>query len=184
MIKMAELERTYIIPLRREWLRVPKYKRAKRAVHAVQNFLKRHMKAGDLSNIKLGRFLNEAIWARGINSPPHKIRVNVRKDDKGIVFAELYGKELPKQEKESKGLKDKIVGAVTGKKEEKKEIKVEKTETPKEELTGAKEIKSELKKLEEKTKTAKKEVNEKTKQEHKQAEETLQRLKKEAVKKV
>jgi len=178
MITMAELERTYIIPLRREWLRVPKYRRAKRAVHAVQNFLKRHMKAKDLENVKLGRFLNEAIWARGINNPPHKIKVNVNKDDKGLVFAELYGKEMPKKTEEKKGLGGKIVEKVTGKKEEKKTEK--KTEAPKQELSGETEIKQELKKLEEKTKTAKP-SDDKTKAEHKKAEETLQRLKKESV---
>ena len=29
--KMAKLERTYIVPLRREWLKAPKYNRAKKA---------------------------------------------------------------------------------------------------------------------------------------------------------
>ena len=52
---MADLERTYTIPLRREWLRVPRYKRAKRAIHAVQNFQKTYK--AELENVKLGNQL-------------------------------------------------------------------------------------------------------------------------------
>ena len=38
------LERTYIIPLRREWLKVPEYKRTNKAVKAIRQFIVRHMK--------------------------------------------------------------------------------------------------------------------------------------------
>ena len=37
------LERTYNVPLRKEWLKVPKYKRAKKAVTALRQFLVKHM---------------------------------------------------------------------------------------------------------------------------------------------
>jgi len=82
------LERTYNIPLRREWLKAPKYRRAKRAVRAVEDFLQKHMKS---DTVKIGQYLNEAIWARGIKSPPHHVEVKVTKDDKGVVMAELVG---------------------------------------------------------------------------------------------
>ena len=82
-----KLERTYNIPLRKEWLKVPKYQRAKKAVTALRQFLSQHMKSKD---IRIGRELNKALWARGIQSPPHHVRVTaVREDDK--VFAELFG---------------------------------------------------------------------------------------------
>lgn len=80
------LERTYNIPLRKEWLRAPKYRRAKRAVHAVQNFLMKHMKA---TEVKVGQHLNMLIWSKGIKNPPHHVEVKAIKDDKGVCFAEL-----------------------------------------------------------------------------------------------
>lgn len=94
-------ERTYIIPLRREWLKSVKYKRAKKAVRAIKEFLTRHMKT-DVANVKLGTHLNIELWKHGIKNPPSRIKVNVTKDDKGMVRAELFGvkpepkKELPK----------------------------------------------------------------------------------------
>src|SRR3989344_4221338 len=80
------LERTYNIPLRKEWLKAPKYRRAKRAIAAVRTFLLKHMKA---SEVKIGQHLNMSIWKRGIKSPPHHVEVKASKDDKGICFAEL-----------------------------------------------------------------------------------------------
>ncbi len=49
------MERTYIIPLRKEWLKVPIYKRTKKAVKATKEFLQKHMK---VETVKLGRHLN------------------------------------------------------------------------------------------------------------------------------
>lgn len=82
------LERQYTIPLKREVLKVPKYRRAKKAIRKVKEFLARHMKA-EKEDILIGRWLNEQIWERGIKTPPNKVRVNVSKDDKGIVKVEL-----------------------------------------------------------------------------------------------
>jgi len=42
---MAKLERTYNVPLRREWLKAPKYRRSKKAVAALRQFLQKHMKS-------------------------------------------------------------------------------------------------------------------------------------------
>lgn len=94
------MERTYNIPLRSEWLKAPKYRRAKRAVAGVRAFLVKHMKT---SEVKIGRYLNEAIWARGIKSPPHHVEVNVTKDDKGVAMAELVGAPVaaPEEVKEA-----------------------------------------------------------------------------------
>ena len=158
---MAELERTYTIPLRREWLRVPRYKRAKRAIHAVQNFLKRHMKA-ELDNVKLGNSINLEIWKHGIRNPPSRIKINTKKDDKGVVFAELFGTPFSvKAGKKEKGLKDKVLETVGVKKEETKTPEVKKEAVKEESKKIAKEsskvIKTELKKLEEKTEKVKKE---------------------------
>jgi len=45
-------------------------------------FAFRHMKAKEVS---VDTSVNEVIWARGIKSPPHKIRVKMTKDDEGNV---------------------------------------------------------------------------------------------------
>jgi len=98
-------ERIYTIPLRREWLKAVKYQRAKKAIRGIKEFLKRHMKV-EMSEIKLGTYLNIEIWKHGIKNPPTKIRVNVIKDDKGLVRAELVGAPVKiKVEEPKKGAK-------------------------------------------------------------------------------
>lgn len=101
------LERIYNIPLRKEFLKVAKYKRAKKAVRAVKEFLVHHMKSED---VKLGKYLNLKIWERGIKNPPHHVKVKVTKTEEGTVMAELV--DLPAQK--------------VDKKKEKKQAKVEK----------------------------------------------------------
>ena len=85
-----KIEREYIIPLRREWSKVPRYKKANRAIKAIKKFLARHMKIRDrdLDKIKIDKYLNEEIWFRGIRKPPHKIKVKAVKDGE-IVRVEL-----------------------------------------------------------------------------------------------
>ncbi|MBI4438348.1 60S ribosomal protein L31 [Candidatus Woesearchaeota archaeon] len=101
------MERIYNIPLRREFLKVPRYKRAKKAVSAVRSFLLRHMKA---TRVVIGSYLNSKLWERGIKNPPHHVKVNAVRDDKGVVIAELVGApkkvaEKPEQKKEKKAAK-------------------------------------------------------------------------------
>ena len=140
------MERTYIIPLRKEFLKAQRYKRAKKAITGVKIFLKRHMKSDDLH---LGKYLNEEIWSRGIKNPPTKVKVLVKKMDDGKVVAELVGKPFPvlekkKSEKKEKGKIEETVEKLTGKKS-KKEAKseIKDAEVVKEEK---KEVKTEVKK--------------------------------------
>ena len=101
---MATLERQYVIPLRKEWLKVPKYARAKKGIRAIQQFIAKHMKT-DIKNVKLSRWVNEKVWGRGIKYPPHKIKIKAIKDDKNIVKVELFElseKAKKFEEKESK----------------------------------------------------------------------------------
>ena len=88
--KSEEQGKEYIIPLRKRWKHVPRYKRAKKAVKSVKEFLVRHMKVrdGDLNKIKIDKYLNEAIWARGIRKPLSKVKVRVISEG-GIFRAEL-----------------------------------------------------------------------------------------------
>ena len=93
------IERTYNVPLRKEYRKVPRWRRTKKAVDALRLFLKKHMKAED---VKISKELNEHVWKHGIKNPPHHVKVNVTKDEKGVVNAQLFGtkekKVVPKKE--------------------------------------------------------------------------------------
>ncbi len=108
------MERTYVIPLRKSWLKTQRYKRAKRAINAVKEFLIHHMKSEE---ILIGSHLNLFIWKHGMKNPPCRVKVNVSKDDKGVVKAELFGApvEVKKPVEEKKGIMKKIAEKVTGK---------------------------------------------------------------------
>ena len=99
MAKAADrkhLERTYTIPLRKEYMKVARWKKTKKAVSAVREFLSKHMKSED---IKLGKALNEKLWQHGIRNPPHHVKVSVSKDEKGVVKAELFGVQKKEEDK-------------------------------------------------------------------------------------
>jgi len=145
---MAE-EKIYTVPLRREFLKVAKYNRSKKAMKALKEFLKKHLK----EDVKIGRYLNEAVMKRRKN-PPGKIKIRLD-GEKGKYKAELI--DAPKEEikKEEKGkigkLKDKIVGEKKPKIGEKKEPeKVVEKKLDKEITIKSKEEKKESKKEEKK----------------------------------
>jgi len=89
--KTEKLEREYIIPLRNEWLKVPGYKRANKAVKALKQFIAKHMKVEDrdIRKVRVNKWVNNEIWFRGIKKPLHKIKVKAIKDSDGIVRVEL-----------------------------------------------------------------------------------------------
>lgn len=132
-------EKIYIIPLRSEFRKVVRYRRAEKAVKAIKEFLVRHMKVydRDLNKIKLDSYVNEFMWARGIKNPPHKIKVKATKDINGIVKVELvdYPDKLKfkkaRAEKEEKALTEKKKKKIEEKKEEEKEVKTEEQEEKK-----------------------------------------------------
>ena len=90
----VELEREYVVPLRRGFLNVPHYRRAKKAVKTLKEFMVRHMgvRDRDLNKVKVDINLNNEIWFRGIKKPMNKIKVKAKKID-GIVYVELA--EIP-----------------------------------------------------------------------------------------
>ena len=100
--KEKVLERTYNVPLRKGTRRAPNWKRTKKAVSVLREFLAKHMKS---DNVKLSKELNEKLWEHGIKNPPHHVKVNATKDDKGVVKVELFGQQekSKKPAKESKG---------------------------------------------------------------------------------
>jgi large subunit ribosomal protein L31e len=139
---MAKLERTYNIPLRQKFQRAPKYRRAKRAVTEVKNFLSKHMKSAD---VKIGGNLNNHIWANGIRNPPHHVKVTAVRDESGTVKVELFGMKFEEKKKQVKEKKTKLQETLEkaglkksdeekAKDAEKKEAKEEKKEEKKPEV--------------------------------------------------
>jgi large subunit ribosomal protein L31e len=146
---MAALERTYTIPLRREYLKAPMYNRTKKAVRALRAFIVKHMKSDD---VLIGPKLNLKLWERGRTNPPHHVKITAIKDDKGQVRAELFGFEFKPKEKKEK--KEKPAPGLAGKLAEKLGSTEEKKGEPKE----IKSDKKEMKKAEKKEVTEKKET--------------------------
>ena len=121
-------ERTFVIPLRKEFLKKPKYRRAKKAVSALKDFIIRHMK---VKEVKIGKYLNEKIWERGQKSPPSRVKVkSIIEDDYTRVELVDFPFEKKKEEPKKEGLKEKLLG----KKEEKPETEQKKEERLEEEL--------------------------------------------------
>lgn len=152
---MAKVERVYIIPIRREWLKTPKYRRTKKAAIAVKEFLSKHMKS---DKIKLGKNLNLKLWEHGIKNSPAKIKVSVVKEDDGTVKAELFGHKFEEEVKSEKKkeaakpvdkLKEKILGKEEAPKPKTEEKKPEvKKEEPRPEVKPAETPKTEAPKPE------------------------------------
>ena len=123
------LEREYIVPLRKGWLKVPEYKRANKAVKTLKEFLARHMKIYNnyLRNIKLDIDFNNEIRFRCMKKPPAKIKVKAVKFEDGIVRVELV--DIPeklkfkrlREEKKDKANEKKAKVVPEVKKEEKTE---------------------------------------------------------------
>ncbi|MCK5283115.1 MAG: 60S ribosomal protein L31 [Nanoarchaeota archaeon] len=116
--KKIVLERVYNVPLRKEFLKSPRYKRSKKAITALRKFLVRHMKS---DKVKIGKYANLNIWKDGIKKPPHHIKVVAKKDEEGNVFAELEGApvEKPVETEKKKVGKEKAEKKETGKEEKK-----------------------------------------------------------------
>lgn len=88
-------EREYIIPLRKQVNKVPRYKKTNKAIRTIKEFIARHMKVEDrdLNKVKIDKYLNEAVWMRGIKKPPMKVKVKAIREAEGEVRVELV--ELP-----------------------------------------------------------------------------------------
>jgi large subunit ribosomal protein L31e len=162
-----ELERIYIIPLRRAKIG-PTSRAAPRAIGDIRHFLMKHMKV-EQKNVWIDDSLNKELWAHGKFWVPSKIRVRAVKFEDGVVEATLpelgekkSRREFLKEEKEKKipilrreeeKAEEAVPGAEgyditpTGKGEVK--IKKKKEKAPKEEKTA--ETKEKSKKSKEKT---------------------------------
>jgi len=129
---MAE-EKIYTIPLRKEWQKVPIYKRSRKAITATKQFLLRHLK----KEVNIGPYLNQYIWQQGNRHPPARVKVRIE-EEKEKLTAELINaprKEIKKEEKEDT-IKIKKPGFL--KKKEEKELEVVKDERGKEKIAEEK----------------------------------------------
>jgi len=153
------IEREYIVPLRREWLKVAEFKRANKAVKALKQFLVQHMKVydRDLRKIRVDILLNNEIRFRGMRKPPASIKVKAIKYDDGFVDAKLVdipkhiefqlAREARRQVESLKAGKGEVKKVEEDKKEEKKEEKVdEKAKEVKEKEESSKEAEMKLEK--------------------------------------
>lgn len=104
MANDGKLERKYIIPLRKEWRKVPMYKRSRKTIVAIRQFVMKHMKVND---VRIGKYLNLFVWEHGTKNPPHKVEVNCIRDN-AIGYVELLGYEIvtekPKKKEKAKKL--------------------------------------------------------------------------------
>jgi len=136
------MERTYNVPLRKGTHKAPAYKRAAKSIKVLRTFVMKHMK---VSEVKIGKELNEKLWLHGIRNPPHHVNVTIKKE-KDIATVELVGTEytglkvLEKKEKAGglKGKLDELKGKASSesleesvKKEKVVDVKAEVEEKPK-----------------------------------------------------
>ncbi len=151
---MAELKREYVVPLRRKTKFAPKWRRSKKAVSVLKEFIEKHMKT---DNVIICKELNEKIWANGIKNPPGKVSVIALKTDVGGSEKTLVNLSEVGVDKQLKAYESVQVQAEP-QTEEKSEKTTEKAEVKEAQAT---EVKKEEKKTEEK-KPAKKEAKKTT----------------------
>jgi len=136
------MERIYVVPLRKV-KHTPSSKAAQRAVNAVRNFIKKHMKVEE-DNVWIDSSVNEALWARGKYKIPSKIRVRAVKFDDGVVEVSLPEVEFKSLREELKAIKTEKKPILKAKeeKEEKVEERKEEEEEKEEEESVEKEEKA------------------------------------------
>jgi len=143
MADKASNERVYNVPLRREYLKAPLYRRAKKAVTALREFVQKHMKS---ESISLSKDVNENIWKSGMRNPPHHIKIVAKKEKDGKVSVDLADKPKKKAKtlKETKR-QEKLKKLDEKKKQEAKEAEEELKEVQEAEKKVSEEAKAEAK---------------------------------------
>jgi large subunit ribosomal protein L31e len=74
-----------MVPLRRAF-EAAKYRRTKVAIRVIREFTSRHMKA---TEVKIEVTVNEKLWSRGIGNPPRRIKLEMERDEEGVVTVRL-----------------------------------------------------------------------------------------------
>ncbi|MCU0861636.1 MAG: 50S ribosomal protein L31e [Methanomassiliicoccales archaeon] len=84
---MADEEQIMSIPLQ-VTKAAPRSKKAEKAVAEVQEYVAKHMKAKP-EDVWMDQKVNEALWSRGMQKPPSRIRVKAVKFEDGLVEVSL-----------------------------------------------------------------------------------------------
>jgi large subunit ribosomal protein L31e len=79
------LTRVHMVPLRRAF-EAPKYRRTKVAIRVIREFTTRHMKA---TEVKIDKEVNILLWSKGITNPPRRIKLEMERDEDGVVSVRL-----------------------------------------------------------------------------------------------
>ena len=79
------LTRVHMVPLRRAF-EAPRYLRTKVAIRIIREFTTRHMKANE---VKIDKEVNLVLWARGIKNPPRRMKLEMERDEDGVVSVRL-----------------------------------------------------------------------------------------------
>ncbi len=131
--KMAE-EKLFTLNLRRGFVKVPTWRKTKRAMDEIKKQLARYAKA---ETVILSKHINEFVWARGAKNPPPKITLKVEIDrEKKIARAELAElsarakRDIEKQKKAEAEMKKSEEKKEDIKKEAKPEKAADTKETP------------------------------------------------------
>jgi|TARA_B100001105_G_scaffold235094_1_gene210052 large subunit ribosomal protein L31e len=85
---MAEV-REMVIPLRAAWA-VPRTARANRAMAEIRKHVAQHMKKGEDEDIWIDEAVNHAIWARGMQNPPRKIKIICTREEGFPLEVKLF----------------------------------------------------------------------------------------------
>ncbi len=120
------IEREYIIPLKSEWRKVPSYKRARKGIVAIKQYIAKHMKVTDrdVKNVKVDIYLNNELWSRGSSYSPPRVKVKAVKQG-DIVVVSLV--DIPESVRFAKIRQEKRHKKSDKKAEVKEEKKEEKT---------------------------------------------------------
>jgi ribosomal protein L31E len=103
-------ERLLTIPLRSQWLKVPKNRRAGRSVKTIRAYISRHMKVSE-DVVKVSSKLNSSMWVRGAARPPPSVRVKTSLDaEAGLLHAMLPDEKPPEPKKAEKEKAEKPAG--------------------------------------------------------------------------
>lgn len=128
-------EKQFILNVRKDILKKPLYKRAKKAISSIREQTGKAMHVKP-ENVKICKELNEMVRSRGKHNPPTKYKLHATMVDE-FALVELQGITFPqKKEKkapDAKGLKEKIQEKLAGKETQSKETEKDK-ELAKEEL--------------------------------------------------
>jgi len=167
-VNYEKLEREYVVNLRKKVNGVPRYRKTEKAITTLKEFIAKHMKVPDRDkrNVRLDKYVNEYLWAKGIKNPPMKIKVKAVRE-KDIVRVELV--DFPanlkfKKEREMKmhSLAKESVNKKKSILEKAKEMKEEKSDAVEKETTSAiaeRQIEKELSKEIKHETVAKKQTN-------------------------